>query len=1147
MNKQNIPFNPIQGLEEIIKTQSLSPGCLYFAIDSGKIFLDTLEQRVSIGGGGVSIHYASAANVLERPDGSYWINRNDLSNKEESLKPEDLIINSDGRFFKISSIDTNNNILICSLIAVSGTGGGSGGGGSGGGSETDEKNIDVVWHDMTYSFVAGNPYYITFTATSKVDQYLTVEYRVVTETATVENKSIQVRSGEKRSVEVGSKMATSGSNAVYFTISGANSRTYTRDFKRIKAIDFHIEQDDNNFTNYAIYDNIVKYSVNAYGLINKTLIIEVDGSGIPEASKNLDAKDYLALDVEISCENLQPGVHTIYAYLKTDDGIISNKIITDFIYHPEGSNNATYVLVTKYPETIYSYENPIIHYWVWDTSKQIGSSNNINLWINNKLIETISEAQTQGASAGLKWPVSGLSVGNNILKIESGSGSREFEINALQSDIFEPIKESAILMLKTEGRSNNTSLERRLEWKSTYGNKTTSAKLENFNWYNNGWVTDDNNRVCLRISNGAKVEIPFNLFTNSQPTVGGYTVEFEFKPYNLYSYQLLASSTSSSGEDEEVEIKRDFDSSKASIKYVQGEGSSAYGFCLGTQDAYFKLSDGTHVTARYRDNEIINVAMSVDAAKQQMFIYINGVMSGMTGYTRTSGELPLYANKIEINSEFCDLDLYNIRFYSKALKSEDIVQNYISSKKDLALYNMNKLSAGETIDLNSLIEYNTANPENATIPYAIITTKAPDILPYYKVEDDKNAWIVDIDFINPALDYKFNLGQYTEEQYLKKAPSFKASNVIFNVQGTSSQKYPRKNFKAKFKKSKIECLNEKIENKEMSKIFLDSEIGEKTFTWKADFMDSSGTHNTGFASFVKLLYRNHPLDYYEGTEGVYHEKYRTTIYGFPMLVFHKKSDGTTEFVGKYNFNLDKGCDDTLGFTHEGINKVLNKPYEEIAECWEFGNNQGGRCSFRGQPFDYGYNYETKKGKLNLIDDLEVRYHYKGDAIEQAFKNLAEDEETVITDEQAFNILLGGEKAGEHPNGYGNLERLFLWLQSVDFVSETDVILKEEKKQKFIAEFEKHFNMEYSLVYYIMTELLIQYDSRGKNMMLGTWGPLEENGDYIWFPMYYDIDTQLGVDNSGIPSWDYNVEPSPEKHYSTSNSILWTCFGEAFAE
>jgi hypothetical protein len=66
-----------------------------------------------------------------------------------------------------------------------------------------------------------------------------------------------------------------------------------------------------------------------------------------------------------------------------------------------------------------------------------------------------------------------------------------------------------------------------------------------------------------------------------------------------------------------------------------------------------------------------------------------------------------------------------------------------------------------------------------------------------------------------------------------------------------------------------------------------------------------------------------------------------------MLVFHKTSNGQINFVGKYNFNLDKGCDDTLGFTHEGQNKILNKPYEEVAECWEFGNNQGGRCSFRG--------------------------------------------------------------------------------------------------------------------------------------------------------------------------------------------------------
>ena len=39
-------------------------------------------------------------------------------------------------------------------------------------------------------------------------------------------------------------------------------------------------------------------------------------------------------------------------------------------------------------------------------------------------------------------------------------------------------------------------------------------------------------------------------------------------------------------------------------------------------------------------------------------------------------------NKIIINSEQCDLDIYNIRVYNKALTFNEITQNYIASKKD---------------------------------------------------------------------------------------------------------------------------------------------------------------------------------------------------------------------------------------------------------------------------------------------------------------------------------------------------------------------------------------------------------------------------------------------------------------------------------
>jgi len=46
---------------------------------------------------------------------------------------------------------------------------------------------------------------------------------------------------------------------------------------------------------------------------------------------------------------------------------------------------------------------------------------------------------------------------------------------------------------------------------------------------------------------------------------------------------------------------------------------------------------------------------------------------------------------------------------------------------------------------------------------------------------------------------------------------------------------------------------------------MNESIAEKTICWKADYMDSSSCHNTGFASYAQELYWNHPLDYYEGT------------------------------------------------------------------------------------------------------------------------------------------------------------------------------------------------------------------------------------------------------------------------------------------
>ena len=105
--------------------------------------------------------------------------------------------------------------------------------------------------------------------------------------------------------------------------------------------------------------------------------------------------------------------------------------------------------------------------------------------------------------------------------------------------------------------------------------------------------------------------------------------------------------------------------------------------------------------------------------------------------------------------------------------------------------------------------------------------------------------------------------------------------------------------------------------------------------------------------------------------------------------------------------------------------------------------------------------------------------------------------------------------------------------------------KEYRRQKFYSEFDKHLDLHYCCIYFVMTELMLCYDSRGKNMMIATWGPREEGGDYIWYPIFYDVDTQLGLNNVGAKLWDYDEDCSENGTYSTKDSVLWTNLYDVF--
>ena len=116
-----IKFRPVMGTEDTIKNTGQSNGWLYVATDSGNMYLDVDNHRISIGGAGGSsgaVGYSWAngddSTIIKVEDEEtgvvYYII--DIAAIEDGIMPKvnSLILNSDGRFFRVSEIDSQGRI-----------------------------------------------------------------------------------------------------------------------------------------------------------------------------------------------------------------------------------------------------------------------------------------------------------------------------------------------------------------------------------------------------------------------------------------------------------------------------------------------------------------------------------------------------------------------------------------------------------------------------------------------------------------------------------------------------------------------------------------------------------------------------------------------------------------------------------------------------------------------------------------------------------------------------------------------------------------------------------------------------------------------------------------------------------------------------
>ena len=427
--------------------------------------------------------------------------------------------------------------------------------------------------------------------------------------------------------------------------------------------------------------------------------------------------------------------------------------------------------------------------------------------------------------------------------------------------------------------------------------------------------------------------------------------------------------------------------------------SGGRGMELTAQKAMLK-SEQSEISTQYKEDEHVRIAFVAEKRSENrlLYIYINGIMSGAVQYPEDDDFSQQVPVNISIGHNSCTIDIYAIRVYDNDLTRYQVLNNWIADTQNAD-------------DLLERYAHNSVYDEYGSVVIAKLPTDLPYMviacpeLPQYK-GDKKTVSGYYVDPVNAAMCFTFN-------------------GAEADVQGTSSQYYARKNYKIKFKGGFTTPSGTVVPTYRMRT----DAIPTNAFTFKADVASSEGANN------VELVRLYNDACPYATPAQEENSSVRQGIDGFPIVIFWDNGS-TISFVGKYNFNNDKGTPEVFGFTSGD-------------ESWEVLNNTSNRVLWKSADF-------TGNDWLN---DFEGRYP---------------DGNTDPTSLAAFAA----------------------WLVSTDTTAATDAALPAAveyggvsytkdtaayRLAKFRAELGNYVEMDSAIFYYLFTELFLMVDSRAKNM------------------------------------------------------------------
>ena len=896
------------------------------------------------------------------PDVSNFVTKDELDNVDEKLN-----IKGDNLWY-----DTEQGLLYLMCgdeilgegVEVSGGGGGGGG---------DELITLTNLLDTDTLFAAkGNPVILSYKYEHVRNFKATVNYVV--------NNSVKYTTRINANDTINFDIAQyldDGYNYVQVNVTDTRNVTKTLIYI-VNTISLEISS---TFDSQSIYTDNITFRYTPYGDITKTIHFEIDGTELSTDTVETSGRQQTRI------LSFVDGVHTLRVWISAilnNETVRSNVLTYEVLY----STGDTILIASDLSKTDYTQGEtlnlPLIIY------NPNSLTTDVNILVNDTLVAELNVGRTQ-----FTWSYVLTQTGTINIIVSVGNYSRTFTLSVEELEInIEPVSENLQLFLTANGRNNQDTN------KTVWEYEDISCTLTGFNYVTNGWINN-----TLKISNGASVTIPLQIFANDFRT-NGKTIEIEFSTSNILDYNTTVVSCMSNNR----------------------------GFNITAQTSTFK-SEQSQVDVKFKEDEHIRLGFVVEprSANRLIYTYLNGIISGVAQYPSDDDFSQITPVNITLGSNKCDVNIYNIRVYDTALSHYDMLDNYIADTADLTekirLYTANNIRDNYgNIIYNKLINQ---------IPIMTVTGALP------QSKGDKKT--VTVDYENQADTTK----------------NFSMKNVTIDVQGTSSQYYPKKNYKI----SKLPTAYSLRTNAP----------AEKVFTLKADYMESSHAHNTGLAKLINNIYDT------KTPPQVNNENIRTTIDGFPIAMFYKATaNATPSYFGVYNFNNDKSSDNVFGFTNG-------------CESWEFCNNTSDRCLFKSDDFS---------NSADVLTDFEARY------------------------------------PKDYTN-YANLQDLVTWVYDCYTDRNSTGI------ETFKEECAEHFNVDFLLTYYILSEFFGMVDSRAKNMFLNLYT------DGLWYPVFYDLDTAIGLNNEGVNDFHFDIEThdviGTENVFNGESSALWYLVEQAYAD